>query len=324
MNLRRLGRTGLNVSELCLGTMHFGRRTDERAAFAIMDAFFDAGGNFLQSRGISPGWGFSVPPKSQSETLTGEWWRSRGLRRDSLVLATGISLCRPATGGTSAYHRTVRESVGASLRRLQTEHLDVLVCDWHEGLLPMDDTLDAFDLLIRSGMVNHIVAANFPEWRVVDAIGKSRLGYQHRIEGLQADYSLVTRSSFDCETRRLCAEYRLGFIACSPLAGGFLLKRDAASLLLDSQRRRLLSHRYRNPYCLSVFDEVSELAADRGKTPAQLALAWVLHNPDVTSALIGVGTPEQFAELLGATAIELTFHENNRLDDVTSIEGVRV
>ncbi len=324
MNLRRLGRTGLKVSELCLGTLHFGRRTDARAAFAIMDAFYGAGGNFFQSRGISPGWGFSGPPKSDSETLTGEWWRARGIRRESLVLATGINLCRPATGGTNAYLRTVRESVGASLRRLQTEHLDVLVCDWHDGLLPIEDTLDAFDSLIRSGMVNHIVAANFPEWRIVDAIGKSRLGYQHRFEGLQADYSLVTRSSFGCETRRLCGEYHLGFIACSPLAGGFLLKRDAAALLLESQRRRLLSHRYRNPYCLSVFDEVSELAADRGATPAQLGLAWVLHNPDVTSALIGVGAPEQFAELLGATAIELTFHENSRLDEVTSIEGLRV
>lgn len=324
MNQRRLGRTGLHVSELCLGTMHFGRRTDDRAAFAVMDAFFDAGGNFLQSRGIAPVWGFSGPAKSESETLTGEWWHSRGIRRESLILATGMSLCRPATGGTSAYHRTVRESVDASLCRLQTEYLDVLVCDWHDGLLPIDDTLEAFDSLVRSEKVNHIVAANFPEWRIVDAIGKSRLGYQHRIEGLQTDYSLITRSTFDSDTRELCGEYRLGFIACSPLAGGFLLKRDAAALLLDAQRRRLLNHRYRNPYCLSVFEELSELAADRGATPAQLALAWVLHNPNVTSALIGVATAEQFAEVLGATAIELTFHENTRLDDVTSMEGLRV
>lgn len=304
--------------------MHFGRRTDERTAFAIMDAFFDAGGNFLQSRGLSPGWGFSGPPKSGSEALTGEWWRSRRIRRESLVLATGMSLCRPATGGTNAYHRNVRESVGASLRRLQTEHIDVLVCDWHDGLLPVEDTLDAFDSLIRSGLVNHIVAANFPEWRIVDAIAKSHHSYQHHIQGLQADYSLVARTSFDGEIRRLCGEYRLGFLACSPLAGGFLLKRDAAALLLDAQRRRLLNHRYRNPYCLSVFDEISDLAANRGTTPAQLALAWVLHNPGVTSALIGVGAREQFAELLGATKIELTFHENTRLDDVTSIEGTRV
>jgi aryl-alcohol dehydrogenase-like predicted oxidoreductase len=324
MKQRRLGRTGLYVSELCLGTMHFGRTTPERTAFAILDAFFNAEGNFLQSRGISPGWGFSGPSKSLSETITGDWWRSRGIRRDSIVLATGISLCRPASGGTNAFHRTVRESVGDSLWRLQTDHIDLLVCDWHEGLLPIEDTLDAFDALIRAGMVNHIAAENFPIWRTVDAIGRSRLGYQHRLEGLQADYSLITRSGFETETRELCREYRLGFIASSPLARGFLIKRDASELLLHAQRRRVLNHRYGNPYCLGVFEVVNDLAAARDATPAQLGLAWVLDSPDVTSALIGVGSPQQLSELLGATDIELTFHERKRMDDVTSLEGMRV
>ena len=324
MILRQLGRTGLAVSELCLGTMHFGRSVDARAAFGILDTFFDEGGNFLQSRGIAPGWGFSGPPNSLSESITGHWWRERGIRRESLVLATGISLCRPATGGTHAYHRSVRTAVGDSLRRLQSEHLDLLVCDWHEGLLPIDDTLETFDALIRSGMVNHIVAANFPEWRIVDAIGRSRLGYHHRLGGLQADYSLIARSSFEKETRALCDEFQLGFIACSPLAGGFLIKRDAADLLLHSQRRRVLSHRFGNPYCHGVFEEVNHLATTRGATPAQLGLAWILDHPDVTSALIGVGSTTQLAELFGAGKIELTFHERTRLDDVTSLAGTRV
>jgi aryl-alcohol dehydrogenase-like predicted oxidoreductase len=304
--------------------MHFGRSVDERTAFAILDAFFNSGGNFLQSRGISPGWGFAGPPKSISEAITGTWWKSRGIGRDSLVLATGISLCRPATGGTNAFHATVRESLGASLRRLQTDHLDLLVCDWHEGLLPIEDTLDAFDALVRAGMVHHIAMANCPEWRIVDAIGRSRVGYQHRFEGLQADYSLITRSGFESETRALCREYRLGFIASSPLAGGFLIKRDAAELLLNSQRRRLLKHRYGNPHCRSVYDEVHDLATAREATPAQVGLAWVLESPDVTSALIGVATPQQYAELLRATTIELTFHERLRLDEITSLEGLRV
>lgn len=324
MILRPLGRSGLDVSELCLGTMHFGRRTDERTAFAIMDAFVASGGNFLQSRGLSPGWGFSCRPRSASEEITGRWWRSRGIPREALVLATGMSLCRPAKGGAIAYLRSARESVGASLRRLRTDHLDVLVCDWHDGLLPLEDSLEVFDSLTHSCMVNHIVAANFPEWRVVDAIGRSRLGFHHRIEGVQADHSLIARSTFDAETRRLCGEYDLGFIACSPLAHGFLMKPTAGTLLLDPQRRKLLHHRYRNPYCVSVFEEVSHLATDRGATVAQLALAWVLNNQDVTSAVIGVSTPEQLAELCAATAIALTFFEHTRLNDVTSMEGFRV
>jgi len=304
--------------------MHFGRAVDEGTAFAILDVFFDEGGNFLQSRGISPGWGVSCPPNSLSESITGNWWRERGIRRESLVLGTGISLCRPALGGSNAFHRSVRASIGDSLRRLQTDHLDLLVCDWHEGLLPIDDTLDACDALIRSGMVNNLIAANFPEWRMVDAIGRCRLGYQHRFEGLQTDYSLIARSGFESETRALCREYRLGFIACSPLAGGFLIKRDAAALLLHSQRRRFLSHRFGNPYCRGVFEEVNDLAAAREATPAQLGLAWVLDNPDVTSALIGVGSTAQVAESIAATAIELTFHERMRLDNVTSLQGMKV
>lgn len=324
MNLRQLGRSGIQVSELCLGTMQFGRRTDAQAAFSIMDAFFSAGGNFLQSRGVSPGWGFGGSVISESESITGEWWRSRGISRESIVLATGMSFCRPAAGGTRAYHHVIGESVAASLDRLQADHLDVLVCDWHDGLLPIEDTLDALDSLTRSGMVRYFVAANFPEWRLVDALGKGRLRHEHRIEGLQADYSLVTRSNFGCETRRLCGEFQLGFMARAPLAAGFLLKHDAAALLLDVERRRFLSHRYRNPYCLSVFDELSELARVRGTTPGQLALAWVLNNPDVTSALVGVGSAEQLLELSGASGIELTFFEGKRLDDVTSVDGLRV
>lgn len=324
MNLRRLGRTDLHVSELCLGTLHFGRTTDERTAFEILDAFFNADGNFLQSRGVSPGWGFSGPPKSLSEAITGRWWRRRGVRRESLVLATGLSFCRPAVGGINAFHRSIRTAVGDSLRRLQTDHLDLLVCDWHDGLLPIEDTLDAFDTLVRAGMVKHIAAANFPEWRIVDAIGRSRLGYQHRLEGLQADYSLITRSGFDQETRALCREYRLGFIARSPLAGGFLIKRDAAGLLLHSSRRRVLNHRFRHPYCGTIFEEVNDLALARDATPAQLGLAWVLDCPDVTAALIGVGSTAQLEELLGATAIELTFRERMCLDDATSLEGMKV
>jgi aryl-alcohol dehydrogenase-like predicted oxidoreductase len=324
MNLRQLGRTDLRVSELCLGSMHFGRSVDERVAFAILDAFFNSGGNFLHSRGISPGWSFSGPAKSLSESVTGDWWKSRGIGRDSLVLATGISLCRPSTGGTNAFHRSVRESVAASLRRLQTDCLDLLVCDWTEALLPIEDTLDAFDSLMCAGMVNHIAVANFPDWRLVHAIGRSRVGYQHRIEGLQADYSLITRCGFEPETRALCREFGLGFIASSPLADGFLIKRDAADLLLNTQRRRFLDHRYGNPRSRSVYDEVHDLATAREATPAQLGLAWVLENPDVTSALIGVGTPQQFAELLAATAIELTFYEKMRLDDITSLEGMRL
>src|SRR5688572_28455216 len=98
MNLRQLGRTDLRVSELGLGTMHFGRSVNEGNAFAILDAFFEVAGNFLQSRGVPSGWRFSGPPTSTSESITGEWWRSHGIRRESLVLATGISLCRPAIG----------------------------------------------------------------------------------------------------------------------------------------------------------------------------------------------------------------------------------
>src|SRR5688572_8980925 len=226
MNKRKLGRTNLHVSELCLNTTKFGWSNDEASSFDLLDAYYTCGGSFLQSLGFCPSSAAAQSVNSDSEDIVGRWHDSRGINRDGLVLATRISLFRPAYGGSVAFANLIRESCEHSLRRLRTTHIDLLVCDWDEHLLPIDDVLESVDILIRAGRVRHAVAAGFPPWRVFDSLPPSALGVHWRFEELQGEFSLRRRARFESEALAMCREHRLGFLARSPLAGGFLAQRS--------------------------------------------------------------------------------------------------
>jgi aryl-alcohol dehydrogenase-like predicted oxidoreductase len=319
---RTLGRTGLNVSELCLGTMNFGWKTDEQKSFDLLDAFREAGGNFIQAAGHCPAPLLTAASTTFSEEVVGRWSQSRDIPRGERVLATRLSLGRIPEG--VAMVKFTRDCVRDSLHRLRTDYVDLLVIEWSDSLLPVPEFLKVFDALVREGLVRYIGAANFPNWRVAEAIARAPLSNHCRMEALQSDYSLLTRARFEPEAMALCEEQRLGFLARSPLSGGFLARGQGRHNRFNASRRDWLEQRFGNAYGDAALAAVSDVAARHEASPAQVALSWVLHNPAVTSAVIGVHSVAQLDELVQVTSLPLETVDLEQLDHATATEEVRV
>jgi aryl-alcohol dehydrogenase-like predicted oxidoreductase len=220
--------------------------------------------------------------------------------------------------------KTVRQACQDSLRRLQTTHVDMVIFEWNDGLVPIRHSLEAFDQVVRSGLARFIGTANFPVWRIVDALGRAYLRNQSRMEAIQTDYSLMTRARFEPDAMALCQEQRLAFFARSPLAGGFLTRRHGVGDIFEGSRRDWLTERFGNSYGDAALAAVGEVAARHEASPAQVALAWVLQNPAVTSAIAGVHSVAQLNELMQATRLELAHADLVQLGDATAAEEVRV
>jgi aryl-alcohol dehydrogenase-like predicted oxidoreductase len=315
MKKRRLGRTDLHVSELNLNAGIFGWLSDEAESFALLDAYYTCGGSFLQTVGLAPNSAMAKLTESEAEIIVGRWRETRGISRDGLVLASRIDFFRPPHGGSTAFANHIREACERSLRRLRTTHLDLLICEWHDDLHPVDDVLEAVDQLIRAGFVRYAVAGGFPPWRVVDSLHGANASQHARFEALQASYSLMNRSGFEPEALAVCREHRLGFLATSPLAGGFLTRRPSSSPGHDHDWK---NERFGSRAGDAVLQVLAEVADKRLATPAQIALAWVLRHPEVTSAAISASNPRELRELIRAAGIVLTSEETGALANVTS------
>ncbi len=319
---RTMGRTGLKFSELTLGTLNFGWKADQKTAFAVLDAYHAEGGNVIQATSHRPGLLLPSAAATLSEEIVGRWWRSRKLQRKDFFLLTRLSVRQPS--GAGDFRKVVYEACRDSLRRFQTDYLDMVIFEWNEALVPIRATLEAFDHVVRRGLVRHVGAANFPVWRVVDSLGRAYLRNHSRMEALQADYSLLTRARFEPEVMALSQEHRLGFFAQSPLAGGFLAHRHDIEAMFDGSRRGWLMEKFGNAYGLAAQAVVADVAARHATSSAQVALSWVLHNPAVTSAVIGVHSVEQLRELIAATSLSLSASDLEQLDQATAAEEIRL
>lgn len=324
MNKRKLGRTNLQVSELCLNATKLGWVRDEEASRALLDAYRAEGGNFIQTLGFCPSSASDQPWNSGSEELVGHWHQSRAIPRESLVLATRINLFRPMHGGSIMFSNLIRESCESSIRRLQVKHLDLLVCEWDEQLVPLADVIEAFDQLIRAGLVRYVIAAGFPAWRVSDSLHQSSLRNRSRFEALQTEYSLIARTRFEAEALAMCREHRLGFIARSPLAGGFLAKRPLSIRELINVDRNWSNERFGNSYGDAILTALAKLAEKRAATSAQIALAWVLREPLISSALISPASTNELRDLIQASDIMLTDEEAGTLAHGTRVQDFRM
>lgn len=320
---RNFGRTGLGVSELCLGALNFGWKTDEKISIAILDAYHAADGRFIQVTSHTPELGLTSASGSVSEEIVGRWLAARGHRRHDLFLATRI-LVRRRVRDDAAFAQQVREAVRASLRRLQTHYLDLVIFEWDEGLLPLRGTLDAFDALVRRGLVRYVGAGNFPVWRVADALGRAYLRNHGRFEAMQTDYSLMTRARFEPEAMALAQEQRLAFLARSPLAGGYLARSSPALAALNAPRSDWLAARYGKAYGDMARTALAKVAERHTASVAQVSLAWVLHNPAVTSAVVGVCSVRQLEELIKSSSLSLKPADIELLDAATAVEEIRM
>lgn len=319
MDYRNLGRTGLKVSELCLGTMQWGWTASEAAAVEVMDAFVAAGGNFVDTADVYSRWA-EGNPGGVSEEIIGRWMKSRG-NRDQIVLATkvrGRMWDGPNGEGLSRVH--IVKACEDSLRRLQTDYIDLYQTHFFDADTPIEETMETLDLLVRQGKVRYVGCSNYPAWRLTHALWASDKNNWVRYDSLQPHYNLVHRGEFERELRDVCTHFGLGVIPYSPLAGGFLTGKYRRGGAAESARAESVRNRYMNDKGFAVLDALDDLAAARNATVLQVALAWQLHLDYVTAPIIGANTVEQLEESLAACGVDLTTEEMARLTQVSSWE----
>jgi aryl-alcohol dehydrogenase-like predicted oxidoreductase len=316
MNYRKLGRTGLKVSELCLGTMQWGWTTDEEHAFQVMDAFVEAGGNFIDTADVYSRWA-KDNPGGVAETVIGKWMKQRGNRRQ-IVLATkgrGRMWDGPTGEGLSRVH--LIQACEDSLRRLGTDAIDLYQTHSQDPETPIEETVRALDDLVRAGKVRYVGASNYPGWRFAKALWASdKLGLA-RYDSLQPHYSLANRAEFERELMPLCEEEEVGVIPYSPLAGGFLTGKYRRDKMPDSQRAEGVK-RYLNDKGWAILDKLDGIAQKHGATDAQVALAWLLAQPVISAPIFGANTVEQLKETLGTLAVKLGPDDIDELNKVSA------
>ncbi len=314
MHYRRLGRTGLKVSALCLGTMQFGWTADEARSFAVMDAFAEAGGNLVDTADIYSNWA-ADNPGGVSEEIIGRWMQARG-NRGEIILATkvrGRMWAGPLGEGLSRAH--ILRACDDSLRRLQTDYIDLYQTHWFDADTPLAETLDALDDLVRAGKVRYIGCSNTPAWRLALALGISERLQLARYDSLQPHYNLAHRAEFERELQELCVDQGLGAIPYSPLAGGFLTgKYRRGDPVPESARATNVQKRYFDQRGWAVLDALLAVAEEHGTPPAAVALAWLLKQPAITAPIIGANAPEQLQASLAALDLALGDEQLKRLD----------
>jgi aryl-alcohol dehydrogenase-like predicted oxidoreductase len=305
MDYRFLGRTGVRVSPLCLGTMNFGPETDEQASHGIMDAALDAGVNFFDTANVYGG--------TETEQIIGRWFAQGGERREKTVIATKVYGGRnpwPNTSRLSALH--IRQACEDSLRRLQTDHIDLYQMHHIDRDTPWDEIWQAMDLLVQQGKVLYIGSSNFAGWHIVQANEAAKVRGTMGLVAEQSLYNLNART-VELEVLPACQAYGLGVIPWSPLGGGLL----GGALRTITEGRRA-SERVRTAIDAnrSKLEAWEAFCAERGDAPADVALAWLLHQPAVTAPIIGPRTLDQFTGALAALQIELDQSALDALDKI--------
>ena len=316
MEYRRLGNSGLKVSPLCLGTMQFGWTADEAQSFKVMDAFFDAGGNFLDTADVYSGW-IEGNSGGESEEIIGKWMKARG-NRYRIVLATkfnGRLWEGPNGDGLSRGH--VMKAVEDSLRRLQTDYIDLYQTHWPHADTPQEETLRALDDLVKAGKVRYLGCSNEPAWRLTKAMWISDKYNLNRFISSQPPYSLVRRDGFEREHEAVCLDQGVGVIPYSPLQAGFLTGKYRKGVVPDSVRAEGLKQFFTDKN-FALIDLLEEKGKAYNATVAQMALAWLLHRPSITAPIIGANSVKQLQDSLGSLEVKLSSEDYEAIEQASS------
>jgi aryl-alcohol dehydrogenase-like predicted oxidoreductase len=318
MLMRRLGRSGLRVSALCLGGNTFGWTTDQKASEAVLDAYVEAGGNFIDTADVYARW---APGNSggESESVLGTWMSARRNRHAVLIATKVMGPMGPGPNDTGLSRQHIVAGLEASLTRLQTDFVDLYQAHWDDRDTPLDETLRAFDDLVRQGKVRYIGASNYHAWRLARALWESdRRGYV-RYESLQPKYNLVFRDEYERELEPLCLEQAVGVIPYSSLASGFLSgKYRRGGALPSTARAGGVQKTYMNDRGFAILEAVEKVAATSGATPAQVALSWLAHRPGVTAPIASATSVEQLRELIGGIELRLDEAARSTLDGASA------
>ncbi len=315
MQYKNLGRTGLKVSELCLGTMQYGWTAPRENAAIVLDAFFDAGGNFIDTADIYSRWA-PGNPGGVAEELIGKWLKTKS--RTQVIVATkvyGPMGEGPNDRGLSRKH--ILEACEASLRRLQTDYIDLYQTHAWDPSTPLDETLRALDDLVHAGKVRYIGCSNIPAWHLMEALWISDKYNLMRYDSLQPHYNLIHRAEYERELQAVCAKYGLGVIPYSPIAGGLLSGKYRRGYEPKEGSRAWNLRHAMTERNFQIIDQLEEISKQRGCTVLQVALAWIMQQPTITSPIVGANTVEQLKEILGTLDIRLTAGEMERLDRIS-------
>ncbi|NHN29860.1 aldo/keto reductase [Paenibacillus agricola] len=319
MEYRYMGKTGLQVSELCLGAMTFGRETSEQDSFSIMDRFVQEGGNFIDTA--------DVYTNGASEEIVGRWLKQK--KRDDFVVATKVRFgmgSGPNDVGLSRKH--ILAGVEASLRRLGTDYIDLYQVHAWDPKTPLEETLGTLNELVKSGLVRYIGASNFRGWQLQKAVDLSKHKGWEPFACLQPQYNLLSRAT-EYEIIPVCLSEGIGVIPWSPLRGGWLSGKYHKHMELPPEDSRVSQaeskgwseswKNYNNDYTWKVLDALYAVAADAGKTPAQTAINWLLQQEGVTSPIIGARTIGQLESNLGASGWALSRDQVDRLNEASML-----
>ncbi|HXY46367.1 MAG TPA: aldo/keto reductase [Thermoplasmata archaeon] len=304
MNVRRLGNSGILVSEICLGTMTFGWQTDEATSHRILDLYVEQGGNFLDTA--------NVYSDGKSEAMIGSWLKSRN--RSEIVLATKARF-RTGTGvnDVGLSRKNLYHAVHESLKRLETDYIDLLQVHAWDPLTPLEETFGTLDQMVRQGMIRYVGISNYRGWQFEKALQLSRHRGWSEPVSLQSQYSLFARAT-EFELLPMCGAENVAMLPWSPLAGGFLSGkyRDGVrnppprTRIADSENKEFYVQRFENERAVRIVSAVEAAARESGHTMSQVALNWLLSHPTVTAPIIGARSPEQLSENLGSTGWSLT------------------
>ncbi|MFL7868839.1 MAG: aldo/keto reductase [Anaerolineales bacterium] len=321
MEYRNLGRTGLKVSALCMGTMQFGWSVEEAETQRILSRTYEAGINFIDTADVYSKW-VEGNPGGVAEEYVGRWRKLAKVPRDRLVIATKVRGKlgeSPNNEGLSRVH--IMQAVEASLRRMQTDYIDLYQAHWSDKETPIEETLRAMDDLVRQGKVRYIGASNYKAWELMQALWVSDKYNLVRYDSLQPHYNLIERAEFEAELRDVCKTYGLGVIPYSPLAGGFLTgKYRRGKPLPGSRRAKGLQHAMTDKN-FDLIEKMDEIGKAHNATISQVALAWLRADPVITTPIIGATSLEQLDENLGALDVTLTEQERLVLDELTAWES---
>jgi aryl-alcohol dehydrogenase-like predicted oxidoreductase len=315
MERRKLGGTGFQIAPLAFGGNVFGWTADEAMSFKLLDAFVGAGFNLIDTADSYSRW---VPGHQggESETIIGRWIARRG-RHDDVIIATKVG------SDMGQGHKVLRrdyivEACEASLRRLQVERIDLYQSHWDDEKTPLEETLGAYQQLLRQGKVAEIGASNYAAARLVQALDVSKALKLPRYETLQPQYNLCERAGFEGELQALCIRENIGVITYFSLAAGFLTGKYRSEADLVKSARGPGMKKYLNPRGMKILDSLDAVARRLNATPAQISLAWLMARPGVTAPIASATNLDQLREILGAAEIKLDAEAIAALDTASA------
>ena len=315
MQKRKLGSAGPEVPVLCLGGNVYGWTLSEADAFRQLDAAVDAGLNFIDTADVYSRW---VPGHKggESETILGKWFSRSGKRKD-VILATkvGMEMGEGKKGLKAAY---IRQAIEDSLRRLQTDYIDLYQAHKDDPETPLEETLQAFDELVKEGKVRYIGASNYSGARLAEAVETSRKHGLASYISLQPHYNLVERHEFETDLLPVVEKYQLGVIPYFSLAAGFLTGKYRSQQDTENAKRGPMVQKYLNDWGFGVVAALEEVANAKGSTPARVALAWLIAQPGITAPIASATNEKQLADLVEATKLTLDAESIQKLNEMSA------